>query len=95
MRTFFIIWFGQLVSTFGSQMTGFALEIWAWKQTGQVTTLTLMAFVSLLPRILIAPIAGVIVDRYDRKRLMMIGDTVSIGTSLLLLLLYLNNNLQI
>lgn len=44
MRNFFIIWFGQLVSTIGSSMTSFAIEIWAWEITGKVTTLTLVGF---------------------------------------------------
>ncbi|ASC71020.1 Macrolide efflux protein A [Halomicronema hongdechloris C2206] len=95
MRTFFIIWLGQFISANGSRMTNFAIKIWAWEQTGQVTTLTLMAFVSLLPGILIAPVAGLVVDRYSRKQLMMLGDTVAIGATLILLLLYLDNSLRI
>jgi MFS transporter, DHA3 family, macrolide efflux protein len=95
MRAFTIIWIGQLVSTIGSQMTGFALEIWVWQKTGQVTTLTSIALLSLLPGIFIAPVAGVIVDRYSRKFLMIVGDTISIGTNLIILLFYLTDSLQI
>ena len=95
MRTFFIIWLGQFISNNGSRMTNFAIKIWAWEQTGQVTTLTLMAFVSLLPGILIAPVSGLVVDYYNRKKLMMLGDTVAIGATLMLLILYLSGNLKI
>jgi MFS transporter, DHA3 family, macrolide efflux protein len=63
VRIFIIIWLGQLVSTIGSYMTGFAIEVWAWEQTKQATTLTLWSFFNLLPSILISPIAGIIVDR--------------------------------
>jgi MFS family permease len=95
MRNFFIIWFGQLVSTIGSSMTSFAIEIWAWEITGKATTLTLVGFFSLLPSIIITPISGVIVDRFNRKYLMMVGDTVAVLSTIFILLLHLTNNLQI
>lgn len=95
MRNFMIVWLGQLVSTIGSSMTNFAIEIWAWQITGQATTLALVGFFSLLPSIVITPISGAIVDRFNRKLLMMLGDTVAVFTTILLLLLYLTNHLQI
>ncbi|PMB36876.1 MFS transporter [Fischerella thermalis CCMEE 5319] len=95
MRNFIIVWLGQLVSTIGSSMTNFAIEIWAWEITGKATTLTLVGFFSLLPGIIMTPISGVIVDRFNRKLLMMVGDTVAVLTTIMILLLYLTNNLQI
>jgi MFS family permease len=95
LRNFLIIWLGQLVSGIGSSMTGIALEIWAWSITGKATTLALVAFFSLLPSIIITPISGVIVDRFNRKLLMMLGDTVAVLTTIVLLFLYINNYLQI
>ncbi|MDM9383942.1 MFS transporter [Chlorogloeopsis sp. ULAP01] len=95
MRNFIIVWLGQLVSTIGSSMTSFAIEIWAWEITGKATTLTLVGFFSLLPSIIITPISGVIVDRFNRKLLMMVGDTVAVFTTIIILLLHLTNNLQI
>jgi MFS transporter, DHA3 family, macrolide efflux protein len=95
MRNFMIVWLGQLVSTIGSSMTGFAIEIWAWEITGKATTLALVGFFSLLPSIIITPISGVIVDRFNRKLLMMVGDTVAVITTIMILLLHLTNNLQI
>ncbi|MBD2727745.1 MFS transporter [Nostoc sp. FACHB-892] len=95
MRNFLIVWLGQLVSTIGSSMTSFAIEIWAWEITGKATTLTLVGFFSLLPSIIITPISGVIVDRFNRKFLMMVGDTVAVLSTIFILLLHLTNNLQI
>jgi MFS transporter, DHA3 family, macrolide efflux protein len=95
VRTFTIIWSGQLVSAIGSQMTGFALTIWAWQLTGSVTALALVAFFSQLPSIPLRLFAGVIVDRFNRKHLMFLGDTISIFSSIAILLLDVNNNLQI
>ncbi len=95
MRNFIIVWLGQLVSTIGSSMTSFAIEIWVWEITGKATTLTLVGFFSLLPSIIITPLSGVIVDRFNRKFLMMVGDTVAVLSTIFILLLHLNNNLQI
>jgi MFS transporter, DHA3 family, macrolide efflux protein len=95
MRTFIIVWLGQLVSTFGSTMTWFGLKIWAWDLTEQATALTLVSFFSLLPSIVITPFAGVIVDRWNRKWLMMIGDAIAILATLMILLLYLTQQLQV
>jgi MFS transporter, DHA3 family, macrolide efflux protein len=95
MRNFMIVWVGQLVSTIGSSMTSFAIEIWAWEITGKATTIALVGFFSLLPSIIITPISGVIVDRFNRKILMMVGDTVAVFTTIIILLLYLTNHLQI
>jgi len=81
MREFAKIWIGQLVSNIGSYMTVFALMIWIWETTGSATTLALVTFFSQLPRIAITPVAGIIVDRFPRKWLMLLGDVVAaVGT---------------
>jgi MFS family permease len=95
MRTFLIIWLGQMVSAIGSRMTVFALTLWAWKLTGSATALALVSFFFLAPSIAIAPFAGVIVDRSNRKGLIMLGDTVAGLSTLAILLLHLGGNLQI
>ncbi len=66
LRTFVIVWSGQFVSTIGSSMTSFAIEIWAWEITEKATALTLVGFFGLLPSLIIASITGIIVDRYNR-----------------------------
>lgn len=95
LRNFLIIWLGQLVSAIGSQMSAIALEVWAWEITGKATTLALVGFFGLLPSIIITPISGVIVDRFNRKLLMMLGDTVAVLATIVLLFLYINKYLQI
>jgi MFS transporter, DHA3 family, macrolide efflux protein len=95
MRTFIIVWSGQLVSTVGSYMTHFAITMWAWQLTGQATALTLMVFSSQAASLVVAPFAGVIVDRCDRKRLIMVSDMVAALSTIAILLLYLTGHLQI
>ncbi|MEL6130387.1 MAG: MFS transporter [Cyanobacteria bacterium J06626_23] len=95
MRTFVTIWIGQLVSTLGSYMSVFALMIWVWDITGSATTLALVSFFSQLPRIAITPIAGVIVDRFSRKQLMLLGDVVAAVCTLAIGLLFWQGQLQV
>ena len=95
MRTFLIIWIGQLASILGSEMTNFALTIWAWDVTEKATPLSLMLFFNRVPKILAAPFVGVLVDRINRKQLMILGDLVAGLSSITILFLFTTNNLQV
>lgn len=95
VRVFIIIWLGQFASIIGSWMTSFAIEIWIWEQTNQVMPISLWNFCYLLLSILISPIAGVLVDRWNRKYLLIIGDSLTGLTTLVILCLYLTNSLQV
>jgi len=95
MRTFTIIWFGQLVSTIGSYMTEFALTLWAWEVTGSATALALVGFFSQLSRIPITVFAGLIVDQLNRKQLMILGDAIAAVSTVAIGLLYFTDSLQI
>jgi len=95
MRTFIIIWAGQLASTIGSYMTSFALTLWAWEVTGSATALALVGFFSQLPRIPITLVAGLIVDRFNRKHLMMLGDSIAVLSTIGIGILFLADSLQI
>ncbi len=54
MRTFFIVWSGQLVSVVGTMLTGFGLQIWVYQETGSVTALAGIALAFTLPAIVIS-----------------------------------------
>lgn len=95
MRIFTIIWLGQLVSTIGNHMSDFALVLWAWQLTGSATALTLVGFFYGLPQIPIALFAGLLVDRFNRKHLMMLGDAIAALSTLAIALLYLTDSLDI
>lgn len=70
VRAFGLVWFGQLISGVGSGLTNFALGIWVLQKTGSVTQFAGIAFFGALPGLLIAPLAGVYVDRWDRRQVM-------------------------
>jgi len=68
MRVFIIIWLGQMVSLIGSGFTDFALGVWVYQRTGSVTQFALISLFTTLPGIVISPIAGTLVDRWDRRQ---------------------------
>ena len=83
-----IVLAGQAVSILASSMTGFALSIWVFRQTSSATSLGIMQSAFTLPYLLIIPLAGVMVDRYNRKLMMMVSDlTAALGTLTILILL--------
>lgn len=92
---FSIVWFGQLISMLGSGMTRFALTIWIYQETGEVTALALVGVFSFAPGILLSPIAGAIVDRVSRKRVMIASDLGAGLSTVALLILYSTGHLEI
>ncbi len=95
MRAFTIVWFGQLASLLGSAMTQFALTIWAYQITNSATALALVAFFNFGPAILLSPIAGALVDRWNRKLTMMLSDLGAGVCTIIIFILYITDNLQI
>jgi DHA3 family macrolide efflux protein-like MFS transporter len=95
MPAFTIIWFGQMVSFLGTGMTRFALTIWAWQTTGSATALALVAFFAFGPTVVMSPIAGALVDRWNRKFVMVLSDLGAGASTVAILLLYTTGNLQI
>lgn len=85
MKKFILIWIGELISGIGSGMTTFALSVYVYQATGSVSLVSVIAVASFLPAILLSPLGGVLADRYDRRRLMIIGDLFS-GLGLLYVL---------
>ncbi|WP_410771117.1 amino acid adenylation domain-containing protein [Fontibacillus sp. BL9] len=74
LNMFFLVIFGQLLSVLGSGLTGIALGVWVFAQTGAVGDFAAISSASLIPGILVLPIAGAIVDRYDRRLVMLFSD---------------------
>src|SRR2546427_12792383 len=95
MRAFTLVCAGQTVSLLGTGVSGFALVLWAYLQTHSVTTLALAAFLRFAPTVILSPVEGALVDRWNRKLTMMLSDLAAgIGT-IVLLLLYLPGFLQV
>lgn len=95
MHAFTIVWAGQLFSLLGSAMTLFALSYWAFTETGQATAVSLIIFFFFAPSILLSPVAGALVDRWNRKLVMMLSDLGAAIATGILLVLYSTDLLQL
>ncbi|MCA9922158.1 MAG: MFS transporter, partial [Anaerolineales bacterium] len=95
MTGFSIVWVGQVVSLIGTAMTQFALTIWAFEQTGRATDLALIGFFFLVPLLIVSPVAGAIVDRHNRKLMMMVSDLGAGVVTIITLVLFATGVLQV
>lgn len=87
MFGFTIVWIGQIISVLASSMSQFALTIFMFNETGSALAMGTMQVFFITPFLLISPLAGVWVDRYDRKMMMMVSDVgAGIATIIILIL---------
>ncbi len=90
LRSFLLIWSGQLVSVVGSRLSSFALGLWVYQTTGSTTEYGLLWLFMAVPAILVSPLAGAFVDRHDRKKVMLAADScAAAGTLVIAFLLWL------
>ncbi|HEX3022521.1 MAG TPA: amino acid adenylation domain-containing protein [Lachnospiraceae bacterium] len=95
LRTFFIVVLSQLVSVLGSGLTSIALGVWVFSRTGSVTDFAAISSAGLIPGILVLPVAGAIVDRYDRRLVMLFSDLLAALSIAALAILMATNHLEV
>ncbi|OME89024.1 MULTISPECIES: MFS transporter [Paenibacillus] len=76
-KKFLLLWSGQLISTIGNGLTSFGLGIYVFQQTGKASAMALVTLLAFMPSLLLSAFAGVLADRYDRRLLMVLGDSLS------------------
>ena len=84
-RNFFLLWVGQFISVIGDWVLFIALPFYTYSLTGSVLATGAMFIVSTLPRLVLGSVAGVFVDRWDRKRTMIMADLLRVVLILMLL----------
>lgn len=94
-RSFFTIWTGQAFSLLGSKVAQFALIWWLTDQTGSATVLATASLAGLLPEIILGPLAGAYVDRWNRRLVMIVADAVIALASLGLACLFWMGTIQV
>ena len=92
---FFTVWGGQAFSLFGSALVQFALVWYLTKQTGSATILATATLVAMLPQIVLGPFAGALVDRWNRRIIMMVADGGIAIATILLVYLFASGQIQI
>jgi DHA3 family macrolide efflux protein-like MFS transporter len=92
---FFTVWGGQAFSLFGSALVQFALVWYLTKQTGSATVLASATLVALLPQIVLGPFVGALVDRWNRRAIMMVADGGIALATMVLIYLFATGQVQV
>lgn len=87
LKTFLILWSTQSLSQLGSAMTGFALTLWLYEKTGSALQTALLAVCSYAPYVVMSIFAGALSDRWDKKKVMLVCDTLAACSTVLVLVL--------
>ncbi len=94
-QRFFTIWTGQAFSLVGSAVVQFALVWWLTQKTGSATILATASLVALLPQIVLGPFVGALIDRWNRRLIMIVADsTIALFTGILIFL-FLSGRIQV
>lgn len=95
MRTFLLLWSTQAFSALGSGMTSYALVIWSYSQKGSALMTAMLMVWSYAPYVILSIFAGAVSDRWDKKKTMLICDTVAALTTIVTLVLLQQDMLKI
>ena len=95
MYNFMIFFISQTVSELGTSMTGFATVIWMYSKSGQVMTASLLAICSTVPYLIVSLLGGATVDKMNKKKIMLICDSIAATGSVFLLSCYILGALQL
>jgi non-ribosomal peptide synthetase component F/MFS family permease len=89
LRLYLLLWFCQFISAIGTGLGSFALGVWVYRQSASTTQYAMMGFLATCTALLVGPLAGVLADRWDRRRLILLGDLgATVMTCLMALALY-------
>lgn len=95
MYHFMIFFISQMVSELGTSMTGFATVIWMYSNSGQVMSASLLAICSTVPYLVVSLFGGAVADKMNKKKIMLICDSIAATGSVILLSCYILGCLQL
>ncbi len=95
MKKFFVIWISQAASLVGSAVVNFALAWYLTQETGSATILATALMIAFLPQIILGPLIGPYIDRWDRKKIIIISDSFIAVVTAGLVLLFFTETIQI
>ncbi|UCD09045.1 MAG: MFS transporter, partial [Dehalococcoidales bacterium] len=95
MKKFFVIWISQAASLLGSSIVNFALAWYLTQETGSATILATAMMIAILPQIILGPLIGPYIDRWDRKKIIIVADSFVALITAGLVVLFFTETIQI
>ncbi|HBH95562.1 MAG TPA: MFS transporter, partial [Ruminococcaceae bacterium] len=95
LKNFFILWGTQSISLLGSSMTGFALTLWLYEQTGSSLNTAALTICSYAPYVLMSIFAGALTDRLNKKKTMLVCDALAVMCTITIFVLFSTNCLAV
>lgn len=95
LKSFLILWLSQSFSALGSSMTNFALIIWSYQQHGSALVTALLSVCSYAPYIIMSIFAGALSDKWNKKKIMLISDSVAALCSVVVLILLVTGRMEV
>jgi DHA3 family macrolide efflux protein-like MFS transporter len=95
LKKFFVLWSSQAASLFGSAVVNFALAWYLTRETGSATILATALMVAMIPQIVLGPFVGPLIDRWDRKKIMIFADLYVMLLTVVLVALFYTGSIQI
>ena len=95
LKNFLILWRTQSVSQLGSSITAFALTLWLYETTGSSLSTAALTICSYAPYVLMSIFAGVLTDRLDKKKIMLVCDLLAVLCTIAVFALFRTNHLMV
>ena len=95
LKNFYILWSTQSLSQLGSSITAFALTLWLYEKTGSALSTAALTICTYAPYVLMSIFAGALTDRFNKKKTMLVCDTLAALCTLTVFLLYKTGSLAI
>ena len=95
MKPFLVMFIGQVFSWVGSKLVQFALVWWLTESTGSASVLAFASIMAIIPEVFLSPIAGVMVDRWNRRHVMMAADAFVAGVTVLLMIVNMQGVMEV
>jgi MFS family permease len=96
MKAFTLIWIGQVLSLLGTAISNFGMQFWIFDASGgRATPMTRIGLLFTLPMVIFSPFVGVLVDKSNRKLMMMLSDLAAALITLVVLILFSTGTLEI
>jgi MFS family permease len=95
LGVFLTVWGGQVCSLIGSALTDFALGLWVYRTTSSITLFAFISMFAVVPQVVLAPVAGALADRWDRRKTMIWSNVAGGSITLAAVLLHAAGRLSV